>query len=167
MGGCCGHKATSPYYTINTTPDRSPIQYFDTQPFPFRAFRPRTSSSCCHQRSRAPLAVGAQVKMGQKPPRKMVTKYWQRNDSNCKWNKRLRADAAEEPPTGLTCTLSFASISTVDVDSDTTFHTAVQYCGSAILPLSITPMAASLAFPPTPLPLHHTTTLHNRTFQTV
>ena len=33
--------------------------------------------------------------------------------------KRLRADAAaEEPPTGPTCTLSFASISTVDVDSD-------------------------------------------------
>ena len=41
-------------------------------------------------------------------------------------NKRLRADAAaEEPPTGPTCTLSFASISTVDVDSDITFHTAV------------------------------------------
>ena len=93
---------------------------------------------CCKKHSNHP------------PKLSFFVHYLYFEDNGVKY-KRLHTDAAaEEPPTRPTCTLLFMSISTVDVDSDTTFHMAVQYCRSTILPLSITPMAVSLAFLPTP-----------------
>ena len=78
---------------------------------------------CCKKHSNHP------------PKLSFFVHYLYFEDNGVKY-KRLCADAAaEEPPTRLTCTLSFTSMSTVDIDSDITFHMAVQYCGSAILPL--------------------------------
>ena len=78
---------------------------------------------CCKKHSNHP------------PKLSFFVHYLYFEDNGVKY-KRLHTDtAAEEPPTRPTCTLLFASISTINVNSNITFHTAVQYCGSTILPL--------------------------------